>query len=949
MIFGKTRFWPATGHLSVDGQSHLLGRRATALLLALLEAQGRLMTKDELLEKVWPGVIVEENTIHSQISALRKALGLARDLLQTVPGRGYVLLTSHFESEEASDKGPTREVPRIGTRGQTNLPPAGTTLVGRDLEIQLVLRALTISRLVTLTGPAGIGKTRLSQEVARDRLHAYPDGVFWIELASISNPDNVAQALGRTIGLPASAQSPEEIVRGIGPRAMLILLDNCEHVLESVAVLAEAIIQGTAAAHILTTTREALRIDHESIFTVPGLDLPDQGTVDTGVIASCGAVRLFLERAQSAGLNISLEAPMAQSVLEICRRLDGIPLAIELAAARSATLGVGAVRERLGDRFRLLVGGMRSALPRHRTLQAALDWSYELLSSPERTLLQRMSVFAGNFNLSGLLAVCSGEPLTAADVIRYLAELAAKSLVVTRLAGGVAEYRLLETMRDYARDRLESCGGVDPVSRAHAVHYLSVLRQAEQDQKRFSPEAWVALYGGTLEEVRAAVSWAFSHESEWQLAVDLTIGAIPLWHVLSLESEAASQIEAALEILEPNLENRERRMKLSTALGKSWMFGLGTRPRAIEDYENGLTLALELGSDDYALRSLWGMFAGAISSGRIREALGYAERFSAIATLSSDPLDTLAGDRIRGLAFYLLNDLPQARVHLQRVVECYDTRNFTAASLRYAGDILSAARRILGHVLWLEGRTDEAVATMEANVLATRAIKHPYSYCSVLGASSCPISLFTGDLPGARRWIQSLREAATEFSLDHWSRAADCFLGAVLVQEGSPEAGLELLLASERHLSHRSFLPCYYLPIRAMIGEALSLLGNAEEGLESLDFCFQPDNLLGRTWCLPEVERLRGECLLRTARTNRFEAAESSFRAALAAAREQGTPAWELRARNSLDRLSLSFGRQGDAADASGAQAIPIVAGQDSGDSPSRSTSRGQPRRKAGI
>ena len=457
--FGRFRVEPHRREILADGQPIKLGGRAFDLLIALIEASGAVVSKDVLLDRVWPGRIVEENRLQNQVSALRKAFGADHDLIRTVAGRGYQF-TGQIRARSAdSAVRSVRAVPPgvpAASDSPTNLPGRVSELIGRDAEVGEILHLLAEHRLLTLTGVGGIGKTTLGFEVARHLLPEFADGIWVAELGPLSGPDlvfvTVAAALG--LELTAGATSPERVANALGSKRLLLVLDNCEHVINAAASMAEALSRANPWARMMATSREPLRVSGECIYRVLPLGVPAEGAEDPDEVLRHGAARLFVARARDADPHFSLDSRAAAAIAAICRRLDGMPLAIELAAARTASLGLEGLASRLDDRFMLLTGGRRTALPRQQTLRATLDWSYELLSEPERAVLRRLAVFPGGFTLEAASTVVASAEIAASDGVDHVPDLVEKSLVVADGAGATVNYRLLETTRAYALDKL---------------------------------------------------------------------------------------------------------------------------------------------------------------------------------------------------------------------------------------------------------------------------------------------------------------------------------------------------------------------------------------------------------------------------------------------------------------------------------------------------------------
>ena len=480
VAFGRFRVSPHRRELIADGQPIKLGGRAFDVLMALIEARGAVVGKDALMARVWPDRIVEENSLQAQIMALRAAFGAERGLIRTVSGRGYQLtgdiriLPASPDERAGAAAGavqPTSALP------PTNLPGPISELIGRDDELREILTLAAAHRLVTLTGPGGIGKTRLALAVARRLLPEFADGVWLAEFSSLSDPGLVPATVAAAVGLELGGGevSARRVAQALADRRLLLVLDTCEHAIAAATVMAEAVLRAGSATRIIATSREPLRAEGEQIYPVPPLGVPAAEGEDPW---QYGAVRLFVERARAAGPHFAPDRVVAM-IAAICQRLDGIPLAIELAAARVAAFGIEELSARLDDRFQLLTGGRRTALPRHQTLRATFDWSYELLAEPERVILRRLAVFAGFFSLEAAGAVAASPEAAPSEIVDGVSSLVAKSLVAAEIDSAIARYRLLDTTRAYALEKLGDSGELEAVARRHAEYYRDLFERAE--------------------------------------------------------------------------------------------------------------------------------------------------------------------------------------------------------------------------------------------------------------------------------------------------------------------------------------------------------------------------------------------------------------------------------------------------------------------------------------
>ncbi len=482
--FGRFELQPAERRLLADGRPAPLGPRALDVLLVLVERAGRLVTKDELLQRVWPNLVVEENNLQAQVSALRKILGA--EAIATVQGQGYRFTLAASSVPVA--------VQAAGEPRSHNLPRQLTRFIGRQREIAEIEGLLDRSRLLTLTGLGGCGKTRLSLQIAADLLAQFADGAWFVELAALTDPGLVAQTVATTLAVKQASGTglTEALIEHLEPRRLLLVFDNCEHVLEACATVADLIVRRCPGVVLLSTSRERLGLAGEQTYRVPALSLPDQTRVHTPEsVVTAESAQLFVDRALLVRPDFQVTPAGARALASLCGQLDGQPLAIELAAARVRSLTVEEIDSRLGQRFSLLTGGPRTAAHRHQTLRALIDWSYELLTEPERLLLQRLSVFAGGWTLEAAEHVCADDRVPLLEVLDLLTSLSDKSLVVGESASGHFRYRLLETVRQYARDRLQGAAQTAPWQRRHRTHFLAVAEGAEQAFTGTDQQVWL--------------------------------------------------------------------------------------------------------------------------------------------------------------------------------------------------------------------------------------------------------------------------------------------------------------------------------------------------------------------------------------------------------------------------------------------------------------------------
>jgi len=910
--FGRFRVLPHRRELIADGRPLEVGGRAFDVLLVLIEASGAVVSKDTLMNRVWPDRIIEENSFQHQISALRRAFGADRDLIRTISGRGYQftgeIRTFSARPDAQTSAGGLQPTP-APSRPPTNLPEPVSELIGRDVELDEILDLSTSHRLVTLTGAGGIGKTRLGFEAARNLLPRFADGVWAIELAPLSDPElvpvTVATALG--LDLTSSTASPLSVANALRAKQLMLVLDNCEHVVAAAARMAEALWRANPGARVMATSREPLRIEGEWVDPVPPLAVPAAGSPDGEDPLRYGAVRLFVERARAAAPHFSSDARAATGIAGICRRLDGIPLAIELAAARVDAFGIEGLAARLDDRFSLLTGGRRTALPRHQTLRATLDWSYELLTEPERAVLRRLAIFAGEFSLEAACVVTIGAQDVTADFGALFADLVTKSLVTGETGGARVRYRLLETTRAYALEKLAESGEAEPAARRHATFFRdlfapagSPIQVSVKDMARCAQE---------MDNVRAALDWSFSPAGDSDIGVILTAAYVPVWLNFASMVECRERAERALDSLEAGSNfSAHLRMHLQIPLGVALLHSSGL----VEITETVLAEALETAEslDDVAsqLRALWAMWSYQFNIGDNRAAQALAGRFSRVAHHAGDAADVLVGDRLIGNTMHHSGNQQLAQRHLQRVVDRYVAPSDQRHRIWFLHDQRLMARTALARVLALQGSMGKAIQNAQASLQAAQATDHKLSVCYALGEAVCPIALLIGDLATAARSVSMLNGLVAEHSVTVFS-VGPCLEGELLIKRGEFAAGSRMLRTALDRYPTTGFKrrDSWFLGILA---GGLAGAQQLTEAFAAIEDALAQSDRNGQYWCVAELRRVQGELLLQGADERSTLAAEDCFRGALDLAREQGALFWELRAALSLARLRIRQDRQ---------------------------------------
>jgi predicted ATPase len=793
----------------------------------------------------------------------------------------------------------------------TNFPSASFDLIGRTAAVQHLLDFLSAYRVVTLTGPGGIGKSALALEVARTLFSAFGGDGWLVELASLSDPDLVPSAVAGVLGLKLGGDeiSAESVARAIGGERLLLVLDNCEHVIDAAAQLVETMVRDCPRTTVLATSREALRIEGEWVYRVPPLEAPPEHWEGPSDVLGRSAVELLVARMQELDSDFSPDSDGLVAIAAICRHLDGIPLAIEFAATRAAALGLEQVASRLDDRFTLLTSGRRTALPRHRTLSAMLDWSYELLPEAERRLFRRLAVFPGGFTLEAAAAVAGDSTVPA--VAESVASLVAKSLVTRDGSVPAGRWRLLETIRAYGLGKLAEGSDAEQGNRRCAEFFRDLFVSAAPGSSREAATADLAQYAREIDNVRAAIDWCFSPSGDSGIGVALTTAYAPVWLNLSLTAELRDRAEHALERVDANLSARTQ-MELQIALGTCLTITLGSIERTRSVLTAALEIAERLDDLDAQVRAFWALWALYFNTGECGVAQSVAERFSRVASRTGDPGVISVADRVMGYTLQYLANHRAAHRCFERVLQRYVAPQRQRDKVWFLYDQRALTRAMLARSLWLQGFVDQAKSVAQASLTDAETANDKLTICFVLGLAVSPVALITGDLVTAERSLHMLIQLATRQSFARYVMVGRCLEAALLIERREFEAGTALMVTTLDARTNSGWFGRFteYLGILA---QGIAGLGQIGKALATVDQALARADRGAERWYVAELLRIKGELLIQEATAQSVSAAEDCFVGAIDIAQKQGALFWELRAAMSLARLRVRQDRHYDA------------------------------------
>ncbi len=908
--FGSFRFLPSQRLLLEGDKQVRLGSRALDILIALIERPGELIDKGVLMARVWPNTFVEPANLTVHISALRRALGDGRAgnrYLINIPGRGYRFVAPVTCTQEETDFA-EQLLP-----AKHNLPASMTRLVGRAEAVAMLVHQLFSGRCLTIVGPGGVGKKAVALAVAEELIPHYEHGVWLIDLAPLGEPCLVPNALASALGLEVRTENPlPAVMATLREKKMLLLLSNCEHVIDAAAALADSVLRGAPGVRILATSREPLRIEGESVYRLPSLDSPPAGwQLSAAEALKFPAVQLFVERAAATMGEYELTDADAPIVARICRKLDGLPLAIEFAAARVEAFGIQGLSVRLDDRMRLLTAGRRGGLPRHHTMRAALDWSYGLLTKAEQEVLRRVAIFAGGFTLEVAGGVCADATHPESEISENVSALVAKSMISADFGAAEPRFRLLETTRAYALGKLVESGESEMLGRRHAEYYVDLLKAAASER---ASETRFSAFGPEIDNIRLALAWAFAPNGDEWIGAALAAASAPMWLERAQLAECHHWVAKALCSIDTVALEKHQEMVLRAAFGVSLIFTKGMVEEAYRALMRAAELAESLSDTHCQLRINHGLWFYETRAANFEDSLAIARRFETLAAGLADPAAALAtANRMLGISLFLLGDLAGARTHLDKAVAGQTRTQRDRSFTRFDINDRAFALSILANVLWLQGFPSRALAIGDLSVREARASEHPISLCLALKWAGGGVSLKAGNLESAESAIASLVDQAKTHCLDVDYACGLGLQGQMAVRTGDTVNAVRMLRAALGAICEARF-QILHSEFLIDLADGLARSGDMSGGLTAIEEALCRAERIGERWLIPEILRVKADLLLQQDISNAAEA-EQFYSRSLDLARGQGALSWELRTAMSFGELYHAHGRIREAYD----------------------------------
>ena len=889
IVFGPFVLDLTNRTLSKGGLPVRVRERELSILIYLAERAGSFVSRDELIAAIWSGAPVDDANVRVQMAALRRLLGDGgnrQDFVGFTPGRGYRFEAGEPEPQPCLAPPPEHTTGEAVAPSRHNLPIRIKPFFGRDEALRRLTDHLPLHRLVTIVGPGGIGKTTLALAGAEAVVQSYENGIRLVDLAGLSDARLITAGMAMTLGISLMSPDPvDDLVKFLRDKQMLIVLDNCEHLVEAAASLVETILTRTREVQFLATSREPLRADSEWLFRLGPLEVPP-GHKDLNACESLHypAVRLFVERARLSQSQFELIDNDVVAVSDLCRRLDGIPLAVELAAARVGLFGVRGLADQLADSFGTLTQGRRTALPRHQTLRATLDWSYDILPEREQQLLARLAIFRGEFTLASAQAV-SG--LSSDDCVDGLAELTAKSLVNVDTLRHPAQYRMLFLTRDYALEKLMSSDEHDHVARRHAETYLRLLQAAGNELSVPVANSWV-------DDIRSALNWTLSETGDFEIGMQLVTASfgtalrIASFHERGLLLDQIVARMRALGKPYPAFELRLLVERISILQFDEDKEG-AAQPVAAE----AIVLAEDIRREDGDLTPLTEILVTRISiyfsEANVSEMRRHIRMVRALSLPDkiSGPVNIIL-ERMEFQTEHFAGHQDQSLSLIKKLLayppEILRVRHFTIAD--YVNPAVTG-RIFLSRVQWLQGFAEEASRTALDAIEMSRHLD-TFVQCYVLAFSAIPIALWRGNRAQAETLTHQMKAIAGASSFAYWHTWGPFYEAVIAAPDAKAlESTFAAMAVNSMEVDH---IPTFtaYLPAAAV--------ERVEAGFAG--------------WNRPEIYRLQGA---RLQAASDMTGAQTLFTRALDLARAQSALAWELRAATSLADLWRTQDRHEDA------------------------------------
>jgi predicted ATPase/DNA-binding winged helix-turn-helix (wHTH) protein len=862
-----------------------LGARAMDILIVLVEQANKVVSRRTLIERVWPKRGAEEVSLRVHISALRKALAQsdpARRYIANVPGRGYSFVVPTMS--------PSVETSEIDLASRSRLPARLARMVGRKDAIATIQAKLAAQKFVTIVGPGGIGKTTVAVAVTHEMRSIFDGRVRFVDLSSLGDAALVAPAVASSFGLTIQTNDVvPALIDHLLEAPTLLVLDGCEHLIDGASDLAEKLFCRVPTLHLLATSREALRVEGENVHELAALGCPpDDQAISASRALEYPAVQLLVDRVRAVRGQFELADADAPIAAGICRRLDGIALAIELAACRVDIYGFGKTASLLDDHLNLTWAGRRTAAARHQTLNATLEWSYGLLDEGERLVLSRLGVFSGGFTFEAAIAVVADDKVDEARVSDCVWELRSKSLITAY--GHESRLRLLDTTRAFALQRLAE-SDEQLFRRRHAIYFSDLFRQGAA----MNASGWPKALGIEVDNLRAALNWAFSAAGDAEIGIELAAASAGTWMGMSLLTECREWMRKAISHLDAVNSGTRQEMVIQSALASCMMFTGGMTEESYATWVKALLLAEGLKDAEHQLVSLLVLWAHQIRIPNYPKAVELADHCGEVAERSGDRGAIAMANYMRGVTYHHSGRILEAEGCLELSLHRDDEASRQSLIKRFGYDRKADALGVLANLVWLRGSPDHARRLNGMSIAEARQLDHAVPLCVALTWASFNMYLTNPDDDETEALANELVEHAGKYAVESYHGFGLAMQALCRARRGEAEAAAATLYSGLEKLSAARYGVFNWI-LQAELARCTAAAGRPRQALDIFEAA--KINLDERQWYAPELLRIRGELAL--SNNEGLAVCRDYFLRALDLSARQATLSWELRAATSL-------------------------------------------------